>query len=717
MELSDNLMYTAMQRLILLHYQKVLYVDLTEDFYSVLKVSHNEWNMNVGEKNSFKISEWFKFFAESSLCYDTDRETFRMFSDIENLKDIFRKNGEKPLRCSYRRKSTADDLDYHQCVMELFPYTDKNEHLIVFLFVREATENSALIQNTALEQMDENKQLIEHQTINSRRKILIIEDNPINRNILSKFLQKDYEIIEAENGLLGLDILFYNYQHISAVILDLYMPVIDGFEFLKKVQSNPILASIPILVATTANDSNEEERCLSLGAADFVSKPYNATVVKMRLGKIIKMREDAELYSTSEYDSMTGFYTKEAFCHHIDMTINGTPDKSFDLIVSNIDNIHSIEKLYGRETAIKVIKQMAESIKNCGKPALFYGRIRDNMFAGFGVHSENFNETYFKDEVRQMAESSPIQNIQVKFGVYRNVDKDVPATTLLNRTSSAMETISRQYGINVAYYDEKVVERQAKDDAMENAFESAIEQEDFEVWFQPKYSAKTKKIIGAEALIRWRGKDGNLIPPGEFIPLFERDGLIPVLDEYVFKKVCSYQKQRKAGGDFVIPISVNLSRASLFRKDFVKSYTGIVDEIGIDPLSVPIEITESMALKSSSFKIFAEELINKGFSLHMDDFGSGYSSLASLQILRFDVIKLDKSLIDFIGTPGGESLIKHTVAFAKESGMNVVAEGVETKEQLDFLQRIGCDSIQGFYFSPPVTRAEFERLILRGGEL
>ena len=166
--------------------------------------------------------------------------------------------------------------------MELFPYTDKNEHLIVFLFVREATENSALIQNTSLEQMDENKQLIEHQTTDSKRKILIIEDNPVNRNILSNFLQDDYEIIEAENGLLGLDMLFYNYQHISAVILDLNMPVIDGFEFLKKVQTNPIIASVPVLVATTENDSNEEERCLSLGAADFVTKPYNATVVKMR---------------------------------------------------------------------------------------------------------------------------------------------------------------------------------------------------------------------------------------------------------------------------------------------------------------------------------------------------------------------------------------------------------------------------------------------------
>lgn len=711
MELSDSLMYTAMQRLILLHYQKILYVDLTEDFYSVLKVSDTEWNMKVGGTESLKISEWFKFFAESALCYDADRETFRMFSNIDNLREMFRKNGEKPVRCSYKRKNKPDDSEFHQCVMELFPYTDKNSHLIVFLFVREATERNDYIPQSSVEQLDEKKQLIERRSNGGKRKILIIEDNPISRNILVNFLKEDYDIVEAENGLVGLDVLFYNYRDISAVILDLYMPVIDGFEFLQKIQSNPILAAIPVLVATSASEGDDEERCLELGVSDFVTKPYNVAVVKMRLGKIIKMREDAAQFFISEYDSLTGLYTKDAFCHHVDMTINGNPGKSFDLVVSNIDNLHSIEQFYGIETGKKVVVRMAESIKNCGISALFYGRIRDDMFAGFGFHAKGFSDEYFQEQVTKMTETSPNENLQVKFGVYRNVDKNAPASVFLNRAVSAMETIRRQYGVSVAYYDEKVVEKQERDDAMESAFESAIEKEDFEVWYQPKYSAKTKKIIGAEALIRWRGKDGKLIPPGEFIPLFEKDGLIPVLDEYVFKKVCCYQKKRQSDGDEIIPISVNLSRASMFRKDFVKNYIGITGRVGIEPSVVPIEITESMAVKSISVKTFAEDLIREGFSLHMDDFGSGYSSLASLQILRFDVIKLDKSLIDFIGTPGGESLIRHTVAFAKESGMSVVAEGVETEQQLKFLQSIGCDSIQGFYFSPPVSQGEFEQLL------
>ena len=149
----------------------------------------------------------------------------------------------------------------------------------------------------------------------------------------------------------------------------------------------------------------------------------------------------------------------------------------------------------------------------------------------------------------------------------------------------------------------------------------------------------------------------------------------------------------------------------MFKKDFIKNYAKIANDMGISRSCVPIEITESMAVKSSSVKSFAEELINEGFSLHMGDFGAGYSSLASLQILRFDVIKLDKSLIDFIGTQSGESLIKHTVAFAKESGMKVVAEGVEKKEQLDFLRKINCDYIQGFYFAAPMPQKEFDKLL------
>ena len=202
-----------------------------------------------------------------------------------------------------------------------------------------------------------------------------------------------------------------------------------------------------------------------------------------------------------------------------------------------------------------------------------------------------------------------------------------------------------------------------------------------------------------------------MISPGDFIPILERCGKINALDEYVFQKVCKFQTELKASGKPEIPISVNLSRASLFTEDIAEIYSRIAQEYGVSPAQIPIEITESAAVRASTIKGFANELINKGFALHMDDFGSGYSSLASLQIIPFELIKLDKTLIDFIGNDGGESLIKHTIAFAKESGMTVVAEGVENFEQYMFLKVVGCDIVQGFYFSKPVAEDVFAEMI------
>lgn len=712
MEISDNFMYTAMQRLILLHYQKILYVDLTDDFYSVLKVEGSEWNLTVSQKKSYKISDWFSFFAESGLCHADDKDKFRTFSDVQKLIEMFKENGDKPIRCCYRRRRTLNDGEFHPCTMEMYPYLDKAGHVIAFLFVREITDKNCAVENDMpIMSLSEESRLITHSHRDGKRKILVIDDNSINRSILVEFLKDEYDIVEANDGLVGLDILFYDYKSISAVILDLYMPIVNGFDFLLKMRDNPILASIPVLAATSSSEPGDEEKALALGASDFVSKPYSAAVVRMRLEKMIRAKEESALYSVSEYDSMTGDYTKEAFCHHIDMILGMHPEKKYDLVVSNIDNIHAIEELHGKNICSQVILRVSQSIKNCGVSAEFYGRIRDGVFAGFGEHSEEFTEEYFSDSAEKIAEACPVENVQIKFGVYKNVDAKISAHVLLGRAISVMDTIVRKYGNKVAYYDERIVEKQAREEAMENLFDSAIEKEDFEIWYQPKYSTLTQKITGAEALIRWRKKDETFISPAEFIPLFEKDGLIPILDEYVFKKVCKYQKSREEKGKPLFPISVNLSRASMFRKNFVRTYITIADEIGIDPAYVPIEITESMALKSSSFKPFAEALMKQGFSLHMDDFGSGYSSLSSLQVIHFEVIKFDKTLIDYIGTDRGDSLIRHTIAFAKESGMKVVAEGVETKTQMKFLLDAGCDYIQGFYFSPPVQSSVFEKLL------
>ena len=201
--------------------------------------------------------------------------------------------------------------------------------------------------------------------------------------------------------------------------------------------------------------------------------------------------------------------------------------------------------------------------------------------------------------------------------------------------------------------------------------------------------------------------DGSMVMPGDFIPLYERDGLIVRLDEYIFRHVCEFQRELMEKGQELLPISVNLSRASIHYIGVVDRYVEIVKETGIPFSCVPIELTETATLNNVKIRDFTERLVNAGFALHMDDFGSGYSSLITLSELPFNTLKIDKSLIDCIGQQKGRMVVQQVIILAHGLGMNVIAEGVETAEQVELLREMECDDIQGFYYSRPLPREEF----------
>lgn len=275
---------------------------------------------------------------------------------------------------------------------------------------------------------------------------------------------------------------------------------------------------------------------------------------------------------------------------------------------------------------------------------------------------------------------------------------------------AAKRKIKDSHTILFEYFDEADTARQIREKQLEDSFENALDSREFEVWFQPKFSPNTRKVVGAEALVRWR-KDGELVSPMTFIPLLEKNGMVRALDEYVFRNVCYQQKIWLSEGLRIVPVSVNLSRASMYYKSVVGKYNWIIEDAGIDQKWVPIEITESAAINNSDVKIIANTFYRAGFSLHLDDFGSGYSSLASLNELHFDTLKIDKSLVDYIGNSGGDKLLEHTVSLALELGMHVTAEGVEHEWQNNYLRHIGCESIQGFLYSKPIQKDAFEALL------
>ena len=274
---------------------------------------------------------------------------------------------------------------------------------------------------------------------------------------------------------------------------------------------------------------------------------------------------------------------------------------------------------------------------------------------------------------------------------------------------AAKHAAKTQLEENYAFFDKRDNIKLIKEKKITDAFDDAMKNEEFKVWFQPKYNPLTKRMIGAEALIRWEQGDGSMLPPARFIPIFEQNGMIRILDEYVFRKVCELQKKWRSEGKRLVPISVNISRASLYSKEVVFQYKKIAEEIQIDPKLVPIEITETATVDNSKIKDIADNFYLSGFPLHIDDFGSGYSTLSSLNVMHFETLKIDTSLIDFIGNYGGDRVIEHTICLAQELGMQVTAEGVENELQEKFLKHTGCDSIQGYFYSKPISLEEFEK--------
>lgn len=314
------------------------------------------------------------------------------------------------------------------------------------------------------------------------------------------------------------------------------------------------------------------------------------------------------------------------------------------------------------------------------------------------------------EDIEKISSELDTPQIVPVIGVYETNTQQHVETSYGNAVQ-AKHLVKGRRDRNYAFYEEVDHERVLEKRVIEDSFEQAISDKQFEIWYQPKYNALTGELSGAEALVRWRKADGVLMPPIKFIPVYEKNGMIPRLDEYIFRAVCMQQKQWLQEGHRVIPISVNISRASLYYMNLVEKYKAIAAEYGVEPKLIQLEITESATVGNSEAAGLIEQFHLAGFKMLLDDFGSGYSSLSTLNMMHFDIMKLDKSLIDYIGDANGEKLLLYIIRLGQNLGLEITAEGVETKEQVAFLQKLRCDEIQGYYFAKPLPVEEFGKLL------
>lgn len=412
-------------------------------------------------------------------------------------------------------------------------------------------------------------------------------------------------------------------------------------------------------------------------------------------------------------DSLTGFYTKEIFYQKADEILKSNPDKNYRFFVSDIENFKSVNEKYGVEMGDKLLSYLALSLKRKTPNLILAGRISADKFVI--LQGENSKQTREEglDFQRSILKDSPVQNIIWKHGIYYSkYERDISAQKMCDRAIYALETIKGNYEVSCAVYDETLAKQlKIQHQILEN-MEDALKNKEFKVYLQPKHDLHSNKTGGAEALVRWIHPEIGYMNPGDFIPLFEQNGFVKNVDQFVFDEVCTLIKRWLKEGKRVVPISVNLSRRDFEYEDLANMIIEAIDRHNIPHNLIHFEITES-AFSDNPERITKtiRRLHDTGFVIELDDFGSGYSSLTSLTEIEFDILKLDMSIIKKDNPNSTRNVLNMCSQIVKQMNLLSVAEGVENETQLQRLKDIGCDYIQGYYFSKPLPIEDFEKYL------
>ncbi|MBC8569573.1 EAL domain-containing protein [Zongyangia hominis] len=551
----------------------------------------------------------------------------------------------------------------------------------------------------------------------SQRKILVVEDNVINRTMLCEILSGQYQVLQAENGQAALSVLKENGDQISLILLDIMMPIMDGYTFLSIVKADKALSAIPVIVTTQSDGESDEVAALSHGASDFVAKPYKPQVILHRVASIINLRETAAMMHQVQYDRLTGLFTKEFFYQRVKEILLRNPNRSYDIICSNIDNFKLINDIFGMPAGDQLLRIVAELyIKKVGDKGIC-GRFNADQFICLLEHRETYTDSLFIQASEQINSLSSAKNIMMKWGIYEIVDRTISVEKMCDRALLAARSIKGQYGKFCAAYDDELRSKLLQEQAITDGMEAALKEGQFEIYLQPKYRIKDDKLAGAEALVRWNHPKWGMQSPGLFIPLFERNGFITQLDQYVWNQACATLRDWDDRGFDPLCVSVNVSRADIYNTDLPDFLLEMVRRHGLSPARLHLEITESAYTENPHQLIeTVAHLREVGFVIEMDDFGSGYSSLNMLNNLPIDVLKLDMKFIQSeTAKPINQGILRFIMSLARWMNLSVVAEGVENRDQLERLREIGCDYVQGYYFARPMPCGQFEALLQEHG--
>jgi diguanylate cyclase (GGDEF)-like protein len=546
--------------------------------------------------------------------------------------------------------------------------------------------------------------------------ILVVDDDRSTRAALRYTLQHDgFRVEEAADGAQALELA--ERLQPDAVLLDAMMPVMDGFAACAKLREMPAGANLPVLMVTALEDADSIERAFAAGANDYIPKPVHLTVVSQRVRRIVDASQaERHVRHLAYNDTLTGLPNRVMFMDHLGQRITRANDHGQQLAVLflDLDRFKYVNDTLGHDIGDRLLASVARRIKHSIRGGDCVARFGGDEFtvALDDIISPSAASAAAQKIIRALTAPFEIDGhdiyISTSIGISVFPGDGGEANALLKHADTAMYR-AKKNGSGYDFYESGMEATLSAHVQLENALRRALERDELTVYFQPKADVVSGRLIGSEALVRWNHPQRGLVSPAEFIPVAEETGMIVPIGEWVLRSSCEQVKAWLDAGLPVHPVAVNLSGLQLKRRDFVDEVAVILKQTGLPPALLELEITESVLMEQAKETLVTlQQLKDLGVSLAIDDFGTGYSSLSYLKRFPVDTLKVDRAFVsDADSNPDDAAIVSAIVALAHSLRLTVVAEGVETQSQKNFLAQVGCDFIQGYLLAQPLPAEVF----------
>ncbi|MEW5786993.1 MAG: EAL domain-containing protein [Pseudomonadota bacterium] len=551
--------------------------------------------------------------------------------------------------------------------------------------------------------------------------VLVVDDDRSTRAALRYTLQRDgFRVETAAEGAQALDMVAR--LHPDAVLLDAMMPVLDGFTACAKLRENPDTANLPVLMVTALEDGDSIDRAFAAGASDYIPKPVHLAVVSQRVRRMVEASQaERHVRHLAYNDTLTGLPNRVMFMDHLARHLEAArlQGRQLAVLFLDLDRFKYVNDSLGHDIGDRLLKSVARRIQHCvrgGDCVARFGGDEFTLALGEIANPAAAAAAALKI-IRALTTPFEIDGhdifISTSIGISVFPEDGGEANALLKHADTAMYR-AKKNSSGYAYYEAGMEASLSAHLQLESALRRALEREELTLHFQPKVELAGGTLVGSEALVRWHHPSRGLVPPGEFIPVAEETGLIVPIGEWVLHQACLQAKAWLDAGLPPHPVAVNLSGHQIKRPDFVHDVAQVLARTGLPAALLELEITESVLMEQARDTLTTlRELKELGVTLAIDDFGTGYSSLAYLKRFPVDTLKIDRAFVnDADSNPDDAAIVKGIIALAHSLRLKVVAEGVETTSQRDFLARAGCDEIQGYLLSPPVPAGELQSRFL-----